>query len=178
MWIKKTSLGLNMGHGFLVFNLYVTYVVEDVKISDARTASSRGCPRFCLVCSLHADAHTLLVPSLGLRPCCLCSRGALWLRPFSHDTSHSLFPPSLSSECTPSAFPALGYWLQLLTVQWFHILFYFFNWAISSSKQGLLFHKSFLSFGAWCGTHSRCSVRTIDWLLLEGYLTQSFWHHF
>lgn len=127
MWIKKTSLGLNMGHGFLVFNLYVTYVVEDVKISDARTASSRGCPRFCLVCSLHADAHTLLVPSLGLRPCCLCSSGALWLRPFSHDTSHSLFPPSLSSECTPSAFPALGYWLQLLTVQWFHILFYLFN---------------------------------------------------
>lgn len=93
MWIKKTSLWLDMGHGFLVFNLCVTCVLDDVKISDVRTASSRGYPRFCLVCSLQADAHTLLVPSLGLRPCCLCSREALWLRPFSHDISHSLLLP-------------------------------------------------------------------------------------
>lgn len=48
---------------------------------------------------------------------------------------------------------------------------------LSSSYPGLLFHMSFLSFGAWYAAHSRCSIRTVGWLMLDGHLAQAFCHH-
>lgn len=70
---------------------------------------------------------------------------------FPHQTLSSQCTSSISSTQISSA---VGYWPMS----------YLFNWVVSSSSQGLLFHISVLSFGAWCGPHIRCSTKTTGWL--------------
>lgn len=45
-WVKKPSLWLDMDHGLFICNLCVVCIVEDVKASDVKTVSLRGCSRF------------------------------------------------------------------------------------------------------------------------------------
>lgn len=172
MWIKKDSLWRDVDHGLLIFNFGVAWVPEGVKTSGMRTASWRGGPRFWVICSLQADRHSLLFTARAFGHPVFAAR-----KPCGSGLSP--LPPSLlcfphhtpCSSSVPSAFPALGCHLWWVTVQWSHSLCYPFNWDVSSSKQGLQVYVFFPPFGAWCRTHSTCSVRTIGWLLPGGYLS-------
>lgn len=92
---------------------------------------------------------------------------------FSYDTSLYFSSPNKPCLSAPSAFPALGYLLQLAVVQWSHSLSYLFNCIVSFSKQRLLFTCLSCLLQQSVG-HGRCSGRTTGWLTLDAILCSAF----